>query len=196
MRNIASQHPGLIPLGYMLKFVESEPSWIANPVVREICSVSPCISEDFYGHIESWPYNGWSFFDDPSALVKIAIELGVDPAGTRLFYYEAFAREWNKEDRKWQEFWPQAASSPSLDYPRLGELGFDVASFHLEANVDHSPLSCNGMADELPANAHCLLNSLSTAIDLLESDAFSECGDGPHRIIAVHECPLPKTLNN
>jgi len=54
------------PLGYMYKRVERRPEGLAAPAVRDIYSLSGCISEQFADYIPFWKHNGFWLFDSPA----------------------------------------------------------------------------------------------------------------------------------
>jgi hypothetical protein len=64
--------------------------------------------------------------------------------------------------------------------------GFDVVTFYAKNAPECSPLSCNGMAEEIRTNQHCLLESFADAYDRLSSGAFNGAEPGPYRIFAVY----------
>ncbi len=69
--------------------------------------------------------------------------------------------------------------------------GYDVVSFSAGTSPECSPLSCNGLAKEIPTNRHCLLDSFEEAKGLLEQGKFVKCEPGPYRIFAVHSVEWP-----
>ncbi|MFM7131899.1 MAG: hypothetical protein ACKO0V_21335 [bacterium] len=68
---------------------------------------------------------------------------------------------------------------------------FDVVTFNQRKSLDSTPLSCNGLASEIETNAHCLIDSLEKAKNLLESGRFDNSEPGPFRIVAVYSVPNP-----
>ncbi len=69
--------------------------------------------------------------------------------------------------------------------------GFDVVTFSQGNAPEHSPLSCNGLAEQIGTNAFCLLGSLEEAKALLEAGRFTHSEPGPYRILAVYTVPTP-----
>ena len=64
-------------------------------------------------------------------------------------------------------------------------LGFDVVNRTFSAFFECSPLSCNGMADEVPVNRFCLQETLTEAITFAQRCAREEPEPGPFYVIEV-----------
>ena len=64
-------------------------------------------------------------------------------------------------------------------------LGFDVVNKTFSAFFECSPLTCNGMADEVPVNRFCLLGTLTEAITFAQRCAREEPESGPFYVIEV-----------
>jgi hypothetical protein len=182
----------LIPAGYMAKRVAARPDWLSADRVKDIYSVSGCISEDFADDISFWQHNGYWFFDSPQAIQRLAQEASIDLAGTTLFYYEAHDRQFDDERDEWTTFEPDGSVRTSVQALAQKVLqGIDVVSVSMGAAPECSPLSCNSLASEVETNEHCLLPALDSAKLLLERGAFRNCEPGPYRIFAVHTPPWP-----
>jgi hypothetical protein len=178
---------GMIDAGFFARRVPPRPEWLRAEAVREICSVSTCVSEGAPGWIERWRHNGCGWFN------TIADARHVIPAGEfdayRLFGYRVYHQQFADGGRF-------AAALPDDVRPdavpaHFRSLGFDAAS-RTAADVlgfECSPLSCNGMAAEIPTNEHCLLPTLDQAIAVAErfSREYPEPGD--YFVIEVLEGP-------
>ena len=176
----------MIPLGYMAKRVSAGTAWLKTPQVSQVCSVSSCISEDFGKWIDAWKYNGHWFFDSPRLIAEVARERKIDLSDTTLFYYEGFAEEYDPESG-WTPYRPEPSFPVQVEPPEKKSLrGFDVVTFSYQNSAECSPLSCNGLAAEMPVNEFCLLNSLEEAKALLEANRFIHSEPGPYRILAVY----------
>lgn len=177
----------MIPLGYMAKYVAGRTGFLESASIDDICSVSPCISHDFCEWINLWKHNGYWMFDSPEIIREIAKSQHLDGSKLDLFYYEAFEKQYDALSRQWRNFTPESSFptniTPPLDPPRLG---FDIVSYSLGNSAECSPLSCNHLANGIPVNSHCLLESLTDARQLLEAGAFEHSEPGPYRIVAVH----------
>jgi hypothetical protein len=64
--------------------------------------------------------------------------------------------------------------------------GFDVVTFFVGNAPEYWPLSCNGLAEKIPTNHHCLLESFGLAELSLNSGKFAAAEPGPYRIFAVY----------
>ena len=113
-----------------------------------------------------------------------------DLQGILLFYYEAHEMEF--DGQFWRPFGPESSIPTHVVVPSQKELkGFDVVTFSVPHSPECSPLSCNGLAEDLRTNEHCLLDSFEEAKSYLEEGRFSECEPGPYRIFAVYSVAWP-----
>jgi len=180
----------MIPAGYMAKRVTTRPDWITAAHVSAIYSVSHCMSADFADYVNFWQHNGYWFFDSPQIIQKLAEEHALDLSGARLFYYEVHDREF--DEGQWVEFQPEPSFKTEVVVPARKTLeGYDVVTFSVKTSAECSPLSCNGLADEIETNEHCLLKSLEGAQRLLEDGKFKNSEPGPYRIVAVYSADWP-----
>jgi hypothetical protein len=176
----------MIPVGYMAKRVAPRPAWLKAPQVQNIYSVSSCVSEDFIEYIKFWRHNGYWLFDGPQIIQELARENGIDLKDLTFFYYEAYEKEFDEEQRQWLSFEPSDLPTQILP-PKQKELqGYDVVTFSEGTNPECSPLSCNHLASELRTNHHCLFESLEEAKQNLALGAFDKSEPGPFRIFAVY----------
>ncbi len=190
----------MIPVGYLYKRVVPAAPAVASPGVVDIFSVSDCVNDDFAQYIDFWEHNGYWLFDSPAVMRSIASTHRISLDGLTLFYYEAYERQW-VDDRHfrrdgagsddvvphWAPFEAEASVPTHVVRPEHCVLeGFDVVTFSSGNSPEHSPLSCDGLADELPVNAHCLLASFDEAFQALEQGTFTNSEPGPYRILAVY----------
>ncbi len=177
--NINLMENGMISVGYMVKRILNVPKGFENTDIVAIYSVSGCMSNDFAYYIEFWKHNGYWFFDSPQIIQQIAKEHSIDLTGTKLFYYEVYNLEFH-EDTEWKSFEPEASFITDIEKPSLKNLeGYDVVTFSCGNSAECSPLSCNGLADTIPVNKHCLLSSFDEAHQLLEHGKFQHSEPGP-----------------
>jgi hypothetical protein len=180
----------MIPVGYQAKRICARPDFLKASNVVDIYSVSNCVNDDFAGYIDSWKHNGYWLFDSPELIRAVARELSADLSGTLLFYYEAYDQEF--DGRAWRPFAPQSSVPTHVQQPTAKTLeGFDVVSFFTGNAPECSPLSCNGLAEKLHTNTHCLLSTFEEAKRGLESGDFNGCEPGPYRIFAVYSVDWP-----
>ncbi|HUJ31332.1 MAG TPA: hypothetical protein VLY23_08640 [Candidatus Acidoferrum sp.] len=174
----------------MAKRVCKKAEWLSVGLVTDIYSISGCISHDFADYIEYWKHNGFWLFNSPEIIREIAREESVDLAETSLFYYEVYDREFDGES--WHPYEPEASFPTQILVPSSKQLeGFDVATFSCRNVPEHSPLSCNYLANEILTNTHCLFCSFDEAKTQLELGAFNNSEPGPYRIFAVYSVNWP-----
>lgn len=177
----------MIPAGYLFKKIEVRPDWIKEDSVRDIYSVSRCISKNFADYIHFWKHNGYWLFDAPEIVEELAKAHEIDLVGLKLFYYEVFENEYDEVDKKWQPFDCEASFVTNVQTPKKKKLeGFDVVTFCARTNPECSPLSCNNLTEEIPVNEHCLLASFEEAKACLDAGKFDNSELGPFRIFAVY----------
>ncbi len=175
----------MIPVGYMAKRICEKPECFKAPRVVDIYSVSADMNDDFADYIEFWKHNGFWLFDSPEIIREVAKENSIDLGGTSLFYYEAHNLEFDGE--KWKPFAPVASIKTNIKPPLKKRLeGFDIVTFSVGNSPECSPLSCNGLAGEIPTNSHCLIESFEFAKSCLDSGKFANGEPGPYRIFAVY----------
>lgn len=176
----------MIPVGYMAKRVVPRPDWLRAPEVRDICSVSNCVSPDFMDYIPFWRHNGYWFFDHPQIIQELARENKIDLVDLTFFYYEVYEKEFDEKKKQWQSFEPADFPTNVIAPAQKPPIGYDVVSFSVGTNPECSPLSCNHVASEVKTNHHCLLESFNDAKQSLESGRFDHSEPGPFRIFAVY----------
>ena len=177
----------MIPVGYMAKRVSAAPEWMRAVRVTDVYSLTDCVNDDFADYVDSWKHNGYWLFDQPEIITELARELSIDLTATTLFYYEAYEQEYTGD--AWRAFEPWDPPGIHVVEPVAKRLeGFDVVTFWPKNSPQplHSPLSCNGLAEDIPTNSHCLLETFDDAKSALERGAFKKGEPGPHRIFAVY----------
>jgi hypothetical protein len=173
----------MIDAGFFAKRVEQKPEFLRAPGVREICSVSECISAGPEKWIELWLHNDLGWFN------RIADAVRAIPAGEesryRLFAYRIHPDVFTKSGRV-----PLVIPQNVQPEPIPGEfrlLGFDSANKSMEAvlGLECSPLSCNSMAEEMAVNEFCLFAELAAAIAGAERFAAEQPEPGDYYVIEV-----------
>lgn len=173
--------------GYLYKHVARRPDWDAIPThVEDVYSISGCHSENFADYIKYWRHNGHWLFDVPEIMHDIAKAEDLDLAPLALFYYEIFPEEFDRETGTWTPF--AADDFPTNVIPPASRRleGFDIVAYSQRNAPECSPLCCNGLADRVPVNTHCLIPTFEDAKRALSQGHFSNAEPGPYRILAVH----------
>jgi hypothetical protein len=180
----------MIPAGYMAKIIAEKPDWISSDTVKDIYSLSNCASDNFadnVDYIKYWKHNGFWLFNDPEAVNSIAKDEKIDLSSATMFYYEVYEYEYYEDLKNWSAFSPELSFHTDVKRPKQKYLqGFDVVTFYAGTNPEHSPLSCNALADEIATNQYCLFNEFSQAKNALDNGFFKESERGPYRIFAVY----------
>lgn len=171
----------------MAKRVSGKPDQLKADNVIDIYSVSRCMSKDFADYINYWKHNGYWLFNSPEVIETVARDNSIDLSGTKLFYYEVYEPEFHEDEKAWRPFAPESSFTTNVTVPKEKILeGYDVPTFLCGNAPECSPLSCNSLAAEIPANPHCLLDSFSEAKRSLENGSFNDSEPGPFRIFAVY----------
>jgi hypothetical protein len=182
----------MTPVGYMAKHIVSRPDWLKDNEVKDIYSVSNCVSDDFADYINFWKHNGYWFFDAPSIIRKTAEENGIELENTKLFYYEVYELEYNDVEKSWESFSPEDSFQTNIIEPKEKHLeGYDIVNFYVHTSPECSPLSCNSVATEVKTNKHCLLPTFEDAKQLIESGRLEGAEPGPYRIFSVYSVKWP-----
>ena len=170
----------LVLIGYFPKKVAARPESLRVPRVEEICSVSECISPGPKGWVEKWLHNEMWLFDTEA----LALQVVPDDARSdfTLFAYKMLPALFDKGTGA--EFRiPRIAVEPlPQDYAMLG---YDAVSRSSGNKFECSPLSCNGMAQAVATNRHCLLGALDAALSAAKSFSLGACEPGPYCVIEV-----------
>lgn len=180
----------MLSAGYLYKTLAPRPDWDAIPAhVKDIASISGCMSGPFDDYIGHWKHNGFWLFDSPELMQDIAARAGIDLSSMRLFYYEIFTHEFLEHTRTWVALdlskFPANVRVPGQRWL----FGFDVATYSQGNLAECSPLSCNGLSAQLAVNEHCLFSSFEAARTALNAGKFDNSEPGPFRILAVYEVP-------
>jgi len=172
----------------MAKSMPRSDDWLKHeaPLSLDVYSIGSCVNDDFADYVNYWKHNGWWFFDSPAAIQEVSREHSISLDHTLLFFYEVYEFEFH--DGKWRTFslgmasgMHQAASSCP---PICCSKDNDVVTFWPENSPapEHSPLSCNGLANELETNSHCLFETFEQAQSALNNGKFAGTEPGALRI--------------
>lgn len=174
----------------MAKKIVDRPSWMKCEKVQQIWSVSGCVSPNFTNYINYWKHNGYWLFDNPKTILEIMKLEGLNFNEFQLFFYEVFEKQYCYFEKAWETFEPEATFETNVIIPRQKILvGFDIVTYYCGNAAEHSPLSCNSLADEVEVNSRCLMASLDAVTSIVTSELYEGCEEGPARLIAVYSCP-------
>lgn len=174
----------MIDAGYFAKVVEPTPEGLDVQGVREICSVSTCISSGAEGWVQQWRHNPYGWFntiEDAWAVVSLG-----ERHRYRLFAYRIGLTRFRKGE-------PLAVVVPA-DVQAAAptgfvSLGYDAVSKSSESvlGFECSPLSCNALAGELPVNESCLFGTEAAAIAGAKAFSIEEPEPGDYYVVEVLE---------
>ena len=175
----------MIDAGYFAKRVMPRPGHLPAAGVREICSVSECISPGADNWIASWRHNGLGWFNRVADAVSVVPEK--QRGEYRLFAYRIHPEVFGTKGRA-----PLPLPADVRPEPLPAEfrsIGFDSASRSSAAglSLECSPLSCNGLAAEMPVNERCLFPTLAAAIAGAERFAVEQPEPGDYYVVEVLE---------
>ena len=177
----------MIDAGYFAKRIVPRPEAIHAPRVREICSVSNCISMGPDDWLDSWRHNELGWFN------SIDDALRVVPGGTlrqyRLFAYRVTPEVHRSGARV--KFAPPADVHPDPIPSDFVARGFDAVSKSVDGTIgfECSPLSCNYLAAELDVNEFRLFSSLDPALAGADTFSVSQPEPGDYYVVQVLEAP-------
>jgi len=169
-------------LGYFPKRTGVPAGWSTSATsahVTEICSVSDCVAASPEGWIDHWLHNEGGFF---STWVDAQSVLPSGSDGFAIFAYRLLPVEFANGMTKRLAIGDLAVEPLP---PGFESLGFDVVSRTCSAFFECSPLSCNGMANEVEVNCYCLVENLVEAIALAERFSRDEPEPGPYYVVDV-----------
>ncbi len=183
----------MIDSGYFVKRIEVRPDWLQAANVREICSVSNCISQDPDEWVHHWLHNAFGWFNRISDAVQVVP--ASERAKYRLFAYRLHP-EIFKRGNEVQLVVVPSDVKPDPIPDTFKSLGFDSANKSMESilGFECSPLSCNSMALECSVNESCLFPSLEAAIAGAQQFAAEQPEPGDYYVIEVLEGPMPSVL--
>jgi hypothetical protein len=176
----------VIDAGYFPKTVKPRPEWLAAPSVAEICSVSECVSAGPPGWIQQWLHNSLGWFNHVADVARVV------PSTEERGQYRVFAYRLHPEFYRDGSAMPVVIPSDVAPDPVPGtfqSLGFDTASHSMSdvLGLECSPLSCNGIAADLAANAHCLFVTLAEALAAAKAFSIGGAEPGDYYVVEVLE---------
>lgn len=187
---MAASLPGFVFLGYCAK---RKLSWEGH----ELASVSECIAKrppEWFGR---WDFNRatcWNTEEEAWACVPEASKAEFAVFAYRLLPM-LFEPSGDGRSVSLDELFP--AELPGLPAgpapPHYASLGYDVVVRDIVLGTlgfGCSPLSCNGMAKEIPVNQFCLLNEIEDALAAARRFGMEQPEPGPYVIVEVLAPPI------
>ena len=150
--------PDPILIGYFPKITACPDSTFGVTSVKEICSVSTCISEAPDDWIDLWKHNLTWWLYDTEQLARSIVE--TNAALYDIYAYKIFPVVFDENT----ETPISVEASATGNLSDFDFLGYDAVS--REDGVSefcHSPLSCNGGWEKYKVNRYCLIDDLDEA---------------------------------
>ena len=178
----------LISMGYLYKRVSKNDDCCPGATnVKDIYSLSGCISEDFADFIGLCKNNNYWLFNNVEEMNDLACELGVPLDGVTTFFYKVYPLQWRDDKKVWEPFESEFGFHTEVKEPEMSNLeGFDVVSYSGQSSPECSPLSCNAISEVVQTNEHCLFSTLAEAKEAIERGVFEGAEPSPWRIVAVY----------
>lgn len=170
-------------IGFFPKMTNPAPDWLTNKNVKEVCSVSNCISEGPEGWLEVARLNAFGFFETEEAARKVAgsERRKFEVYAYRLFPFRSIAGKLENVEI------PVAQGILPEDYCFLGH---DVVTRSESQFFECSPLSCNNAAEKYDVNEFCLIADFETSCRALaDISRGGSCEPGPYYLFEVYRKP-------
>ncbi|MBC8458630.1 MAG: hypothetical protein H8D67_11610 [Deltaproteobacteria bacterium] len=171
-------------LGFLPKKITLCPEWLKVPHIKQICSVSQCVSPrpPNMFETEEWNYNRAGLYNDfKSAFDAI-------PPGEKdkyeIFVYKVYSIQIDKDGiheidvLKHIPGLPEEIN-PEPDLTGFHRIGYDIVEGIRNLSFGCSPLSCNSLAGRFKVNEFCLIDDLHYAIEAGVTIAASCAGEPP-----------------
>jgi hypothetical protein len=156
-------------------------NWLNAHGVTAIGSVCQCSSSGPDNWVDHWTHNELWVYSSIAAAVAVVPQ--AERGDYELHAYRMLAVQWD-------EGIETPVALPPLDVqPLPGDfqsIGFDAVSREKGTTAfGHSPLSCNGMAQKIPTNQHCLLDSIEDAKRTALEFSRGNVEPGPYFVVEV-----------
>ncbi len=169
----------LIFAGYFPKQMARRDDWLKAPSVREIWSVSECLSKGPSDWIDHWRHNDRGLFDTEQLAESVV------PADRRHEFTIVAYRLWDRMLDDGVEVPLHMLVRPVPGpYKEFVSVGFDsVALF--QNSFACSPLSCNRGAEQFAVNERCLFLTFDAAVAGAVEFSRGNWEPGPYGVVEV-----------
>jgi hypothetical protein len=169
-----------IAVGFFPKITQPKPDGFGNPVVKEICSVSECISAGPADWVMAWKHNEWGFYASEELAYQVA---GHAREKFDIYAYKLYPFRYGSGGIE-----PLTIESGTIILPTdYACLGYDVVTNSGATHFECSPLSCNNAAERYTVNEFCLIGDPADAYRVwlaIGQDGSYE--PGPYYLVEVH----------
>ena len=166
-------------LGYFPRRCIRPGNWHAAPQVTAICSVSSCINDVPRGWLKHWLHNEWGFYNTHRDSLAV---IPPEETGYEILAYRLLPVRFHKGLSQPLSINGVAPEPLPASYQSLG---YDIVNKTDSAFCECSPLSCNSLAQDIPVNACCLVDTLEVAVALARKFSREEPEPGPYFVIEV-----------
>jgi hypothetical protein len=160
-------------IGYFAKVPTRRPERLKLPGVEEICSVSCCIANGPKDWVQRWQHNAMWFYPTEET-ARQCFDYDGAPGELDLFAYRIEPTSFDSNGSRKRltgemiEAIQKAEDATAAIPPDYEFLGYDCVEADVAvgpfSGFACSPLSCNGLAAEIPVNHHCLIDDLDEAL--------------------------------
>ncbi|MFY9341682.1 MAG: hypothetical protein WAT39_04285 [Planctomycetota bacterium] len=159
--------------------------WVDCDIVCSIGSLADW-PDDWHAH---WLHNELWVYDTLDRLERVV------PSTDAHAYLRAALRtlpvQFGAHRDGWSLEWNVAKANPAPIPEHYVRLGYDVCGRYTQAMLECSPLSCNGIGEDLGVNRWCLLDTLQQAIDATRHFERVGAEPGPYVVLEVWAERLP-----
>ena len=177
-------------IGYFARPAMARPDWLKAPQVEEICCFPACMIK--FDWINEWRHNAEWVFNTPElawSVVPEPLHAECQTFGFRLFPVRYRLGRSEKYPLPAQSDADVMGLAPKPLDSRFERLGYDLVPRSCENAFECSPLCCNHLAESVPINRYCLLDTAEEAFALaptLEVPGQPMRGEpGPYHIVEV-----------
>jgi hypothetical protein len=168
-------------VGFFPKLPCPKANGIKNKIIKEICSVSDCISTGPENWMDEWKHNTDFWFFDTEELARQIIKKDIDKY--YLYAYKLYPLKFDKNGVTPYNIKPKAHGKIVLYL----FIGFDIVSRSGGTNFECSPLSCNYGFEKYVVNQYCLIDKLDGAYkiccEIAKEDGWEP---GPYYLFEVY----------
>lgn len=172
--------PEPVFIGFFPKLTEPSVEGLGVDSVKEICSVSNCISSGPHNWINQWKHNELGFYNSEEIACEV---IGEDPNNFDIYAYKLFPLRCFDDEVELISIESAKGSLP----PDYQFLGYDIVTKSVADFFECSPLSCNSGASQYPVNEFCLIADREAAYRVLceisEDGAYEP---GPYYLFEVY----------
>ena len=188
-----------ILIGYCAKQIAQRPEWLDAEAVEEICSVSNCISSEPEGSAEFNPDRNPLWLYPSARAAADSVKPPEDPNDFDIFAYKLFPLVFGDEGEQLEldedgerpafETASRTVEALPSEFELLGYECPNKAADWPYSGFNCSPLSCNSMANRIPVNEFCLLDTREDALAVASQFGKQQPEPGCYYVVEVWRKP-------